>query len=94
MSKYEFTNEAVIYVFNPFDDLVLGIVLENLMRSLHTHPRRAWIIYRRPLHREVVERFEGIRHVADYRFWGSDFAVYSVDCISGLIETHRPGGGK
>jgi SAM-dependent methyltransferase len=88
VTLYEFTDEAVIYLFNPFDGLVLGIVLKNLMRSLHTHPRRVWIIYRRPLHLEVVERFEGIRFVAEYHSWGSDFAVCTADCNGGgLVET-------
>jgi len=75
---YEFTDEAVIYLFNPFDAWVLRFVMENLAQSLQTHPRRAWIIYRRPLHREVIERVEGIRLLGEYRCWGSDFCVFTA----------------
>ncbi len=37
---------------------------------------------------------EGIDLVAEYCFWGSDFAVYTADLESGLVENSRLGGGS
>ena len=47
----------VVYLFNPFDEVVLRRVLVNLTRSLDEHPREAYLIYHNPLHRHVIDRF-------------------------------------
>lgn len=78
VTRYEFTDEGVIYLFNPFDEVVLRSVLENLTRSLRASPRRVWIIYRRPLYRDLLLSADGIVQLADYYCWGNDFDVYAA----------------
>jgi SAM-dependent methyltransferase len=52
---YDFEpDDAVIFLFNPFDDTVLRAVMSNLTRSIDAHPRRVWIIYHRPVWREAI----------------------------------------
>jgi SAM-dependent methyltransferase len=46
----------VIYMFNPFDGVVLSQVLANLERSLRLHPRDAFLIYYNPSHAAVLDR--------------------------------------
>jgi SAM-dependent methyltransferase len=47
----------VVYLFNPFDEVVLRRVLANLTQSLEEHRREAYLIYHNPLHRHVIDRF-------------------------------------
>ena len=57
VADHAFTgDENVFYLFNPFDAVILGRLVENLRRSLASHPRRIWLIYNTPLHADVVER--------------------------------------
>jgi hypothetical protein len=49
-------DENVFYLFNPFDAVILGRFVENVGRSLASHPRQIWLIYNTPLHADVVER--------------------------------------
>lgn len=41
-----------IFFFNPFDETIMSGVVENILESLQTHPRRISIIYVNPLHKE------------------------------------------
>ena len=48
--------KAVFYLFNPFDEHVMKIVLENIEESLHRVPREIYVIYLKPLHRDVLDQ--------------------------------------
>lgn len=73
-------DENVFYLFNPFDAVILGRFVENVRRSLASHPRRIWLIYNTPLHADVVER-SGLFTRAE------TMAVGGIECH---IYTHQP----
>ncbi|MBW3622607.1 MAG: class I SAM-dependent methyltransferase [Armatimonadetes bacterium] len=59
MDATEFTDldrYTLVYMFNPFTDLVFMPVLHNLIESLKRHPRDLTLIYKNPVyHENVVE---------------------------------------
>jgi SAM-dependent methyltransferase len=42
-----------IFFFNPFDEIIMSGVVENIMTSLENSPRKILIIYVNPLHKEL-----------------------------------------
>jgi len=69
-------HDTVVYLFNPFDAVVLAAVLMRLRRSLEEHPRTVWIVYHNPVWRAVIEHTDAFTHVRDYPAGGGVFAVY------------------
>jgi len=60
---------TVFYIFNAFDAVIVGEVLDNIVASVHAHPRKCYLIYTNPIHeRLITERgFEKIaNHTPDY----------------------------
>ena len=41
-----------IFFFNPFDEIIMSGVVNNIAKSLQNHPRKISIIYINPLHKE------------------------------------------
>ena len=59
---YEFPAEPlVLYLFNPISRAGLVQVVENLERSLHEHPREAYILYHNPLLEHVLAESAALR---------------------------------
>ena len=79
VTRYRFRgDENVFYLFHPFDSLVLSQVLESIGRSIEEKPRKIWLIYNTPEHREVIEQaglFAPPFHV--YESGGTEFRVYA-----------------
>lgn len=42
-----------IFLFNPFDEIIMSAVVNNIFASLKDHPRKITIIYVNPLHKEL-----------------------------------------
>lgn len=42
-----------IFFFNPFDEIIMSGVADNILNSLQHHPRKVYIIYVNPLHKEL-----------------------------------------
>ena len=42
-----------IFLFNPFDEVIMSSVVNNLLHSLKLHPRKISIVYVNPLHKEL-----------------------------------------
>jgi len=72
-------DETVFFLFNPFGPEILRQVVENIQQSLSNKPRRAWIVYLNPLHREVVKQVSDPSIERDYNFGGYRFAVFVYD---------------
>lgn len=76
-ADYAFTKEdTVVYLFNPFDAVVLAAVVARVRRSLERYPRTVWIVYHNPLWRASIETTNAFEHVGDYTRGGARFAVY------------------
>jgi protein-L-isoaspartate O-methyltransferase len=41
-----------IFFFNPFDEIIMSAVVNNIFESLQDNPRKLYIIYVNPLHKE------------------------------------------
>jgi SAM-dependent methyltransferase len=53
--------KAVFYLFNPFDEQVMQIVLKNIEESLHSAPREIYVVYLKPSHRDVLDQATFLR---------------------------------
>jgi SAM-dependent methyltransferase len=42
-----------IFLFNPFDEIIMSGVVNNIRTSLQNHPRKISIIYVNPMHKEL-----------------------------------------
>lgn len=74
---YDFAEgETVIFLFNPFDGVVLGKMLERLEASLRRDPRKAWLIYHFPRWMEVIESHGVFRRIGCHAYDGCEFVVY------------------
>ena len=53
-----------IFFFNPFDEIIMSAVTNNILTSLQSHPRKIRIIYVNPLYKELFTKagFKEIWH--------------------------------
>jgi SAM-dependent methyltransferase len=42
-----------IFFFNPFDEIIMSAVVNNIFESLQNNPRKLYILYVNPLHKEL-----------------------------------------
>lgn len=71
-TKFVFPNaNLVLYFFNPFNEYVLGQVLDNLRGSLSEHPRQAFIVYRYLPCQSLISETDGFRLLSDWRRYAS-----------------------
>jgi SAM-dependent methyltransferase len=64
--EFEFPEEPlVIYLFNPFPDYVLEVVLKNLGQSLREDPRPAFLLYNTPWEEQVFRRFGFVHKIQE-----------------------------
>ncbi len=69
---------STVFMFNPFDAVIMTKVVQNITASLTRRPRRLHIIYRHPLHREILDGSGLFRETVRYSFPQCDFLVYSA----------------
>lgn len=80
---YKFNNiEDVFFLFNPFDEVILKKVLDNINESLKKDNRRVWMIYANAVHRELIEKTMKVISVEDFNILEFDFVVYQVELHS------------
>jgi predicted RNA methylase len=75
---YQFTDETIVYLFNPFGARTLRAVLNNLAASLEASPRRVRIGYYHPVHRALLDDCSWLRHSATIGGLKTDIAVYET----------------
>jgi 2-polyprenyl-3-methyl-5-hydroxy-6-metoxy-1,4-benzoquinol methylase len=46
-------NKNCLFFFNPFDEVIMLKVVKNVLSSLKENPRKIYIIYVNPLHKEI-----------------------------------------
>lgn len=59
-------DENVFFMFNPFDEVVMNRIIENISMSLERNNRKIWIIYYSPAHSIVIERQNNFMKYGDY----------------------------
>jgi len=86
--QYAFRDEeSIFYFFHPFDDALLGRILDNIHASLERAPRPAWIVYYLPVHAGVLEsRIPKFRLLGAHVLSGYDCKVYGTAPVD-----RRPG---
>jgi len=64
-SEYQWPRESlIVFLYNPFDSVILSRVLENLQASLRAGPRDVRVIYCSPSHRNCFDRQEWLQETA------------------------------
>ena len=86
--QYAFKDdESIFYFFHPFDDALLGRILDNVHASLERAPRPAWIVYYLPVHAGALEsRIPKFRLLGAHVLSGYDCKVYGTAPVD-----RRPG---
>ena len=72
-------DENVFFLYNPFDAVILGRFVENIRRSVATHPRQIWLVYSAPLHASVLDASGLFTRCDVFNLGGSEFHVYTND---------------
>src|SRR5581483_3777715 len=73
-TSYEIpADKGVYYFFNPFDEIILERVINNIETSLRANPRTVYILYCNPIHIAVVEK-TGFSKIAE----GDKFALFKA----------------
>jgi SAM-dependent methyltransferase len=76
-AKFEIQgDQTVFYFYNPFNAVVMEQVLANLRASLERTPRKVWLIYNTPLHRDQVECAGIFSKLVEYETQGNQFCVF------------------
>ncbi len=66
---------SVLYMYHPFGDVVLREVLKNLAASLARRPRKLTLLYRNPIHHELVIE-AGFRQIGKFTHLKHPFYIY------------------
>jgi SAM-dependent methyltransferase len=64
---------TVFYMFNAFDALVVGKVLDNIVTSVLAHPRKCYLIYANPIHERLITE-QGFEKIANPT---TDYVIYT-----------------
>ena len=79
-ADYEFAEgETVVYLYNPFDAVVMEKMMKRLNASLRKNPRKAWVIYHHPLWKSVIEAGGMFKLIDRQTFGGCEFATFVHD---------------
>jgi SAM-dependent methyltransferase len=71
------TDENVFFMFNPFDEVILKKVVNNITESLRIQRRKIFIIYCNPIHGNFFDHHKNFVKWKDFDFYGYKFSVYS-----------------
>lgn len=79
-TRFEISDDTeVCYFFNPFGEVVLQSVIDNLKHSLIQNPRTIYCIYLNPKHKHVFERngFKTFQSIYNWRYL--EGIIYSIN---------------
>jgi predicted RNA methylase len=75
-AEYPFSDETLVYLFNPFGPATMRAVLVNLRRSLEVKPRRLRLCYYNPKHGDVLHASGWLRRTATLRGFKTHIEIY------------------
>ncbi len=70
-----------IFLFNPFDEVIMSAVLENIEESLDLHPRKMTIIYANPMQKHLFKEY-------DYK---EIYHTQKLKYLEAIVLTKNPG---
>ena len=70
-------DDNVFYFYNPFGEEIMATVVSNIADSVKQNPRKVWIVYHVPLHRNLIESIGPFEQQAALEFSDAEFLVYS-----------------
>jgi SAM-dependent methyltransferase len=74
-------NVDCIFLFNPFDEVIMSGVLENIEESLRLHPRKMTIIYANPIQKHLFVEY-------DYK---EVYHTQKLKYLEAIVLTKNPG---
>lgn len=78
VTHYEIEDDQnVFFLFNPFDDVVMEAVVENIKKSLQRKPREIAVIYYNPVHSHILDN--SFLPKNSYLIGGEEYMLY-VNC--------------
>jgi SAM-dependent methyltransferase len=75
-AEYPFSDETLVYLFNPFGADTLRAVLANLRRSLELKPRRLRLCYYNPKHGDLLQAAGWLRRTATLRGFKTHIEIF------------------
>lgn len=76
-------DDHVFFFFNPFGETVMLKVVKNILQSLKQNPRKVFIVYLNPLHKEI---FLSAGFIEEYYFLKMEFMEISIMSINTAVE--------
>jgi SAM-dependent methyltransferase len=78
VALYRFAgDESVLFMYNPFDQVVVKQTMDNVRTSVRMMPRDIWLIYNTPLQHETIQQQGDFGRCQRYEIGGTTFHVYS-----------------
>ena len=74
-------NVDCIFLFNPFDDVIMSAVLENIEESLDMNPRKITVIYANPMQKHLFVAY-------DYK---QVYHTQKLKYLEAIVLTKNPG---
>lgn len=71
------SDENIFFMFNPFDEVILAKVINNISTSIQTNFRRVFVIYYNPVHANTIEQKKEFSKLLEFNLWHHKFTVYS-----------------
>jgi predicted RNA methylase len=87
--EYEFSDATVVYLYNPFNARITGLVMEQLYRSYLQAPRTIRVVYANPVHESVLTQRGWLEKYAEWP--PDDFPVFGYRVS--FWRTLAPAGG-
>lgn len=77
VTNYQFgATDSILFLFDPFDAVVMNRVLENLGTSIRQHPRPVWLIYNTPAEHSTVMASGVFVETEKMLVRGTEFQIY------------------
>jgi len=71
-------DQTFFYWFNPFDEIIMRRVLDNICDSLAHHPRHLMLVFYHPTCSTVVDSFKQFCLTKDFELGGCHFRLYET----------------
>ena len=67
--------DSIFFFFNPFDEKIVLRVVKNILDSLKVYPRKVYVVYINPMHKEI---FESAGFIEEYYLSKLEYLSFSV----------------